>query len=147
MKIKSFIILISLIATNVLEAQNPPNKQSSIQTLKVAFITKDLYLTTEEAQKFWPVYNAYIEELKKIKNDTKTDVLTSEEKSLAVKKKYNVDFKRILASQDRANKVFLADHDFANFIKKELQDRQRMRALRFGDIDKNNKPATPQTDY
>ncbi len=131
----------------MLEAQNPPNKQSSIQTLKVAFITKDLYLTTEEAQKFWPVYNAYIEELKKIKNDTKTDVLTSEEKSLAVKKKYNVDFKRILASQDRANKVFLADHDFANFIKKELQDRQRMRALRFGDIDKNNKPATPQTDY
>jgi len=147
MKIKSFIIFISLIATNVLEAQNPPNKQSSIQTLKVAFITKDLYLTTEEAQKFWPVYNAYIEELKKIKNDTKTDVLTSEEKSLAVKKKYNVDFKRILASQDRANKVFLADRDFANFIKKELQDRQRMRALRFGDIDKNNKPATPQTDY
>ncbi len=64
-----------------------------------------------------------------------------------MKKKYNVDFKRILASQDRANKVFLADRDFANFIKKELQDRQRMRALRFGDIDKNNKPATPQTDY
>ena len=147
MRIKSFIIFVSLLAINILEAQSPPNKQSSIQALKVAFITKDLYLTSEEAQKFWPVYNTYTEELKKIKNDTKNDVLTGEEKTLTVKKKYNIEFKKILASDDRANKVFLADRDFANFIKKELQERQRIRALRFGDIDKNNKPATPQTDY
>ena len=147
MRIQRFIILISLLAVNVLEAQSPPNKQSSIQALKVAFITKDLYLTSEEAQKFWPVYNAYTEELKKIKNDTKNDVLMGEEKSLTVKKKYNIEFKKILASNERANKVFLADRDFANFIKKELQERQRMRALRFGVIDKNNKPVTPQTDY
>ena len=116
MRIQRFIILISLLAVNVLEAQSPPNKQSSIQALKVAFITKDLYLTSEEAQKFWPVYNAYTEELKKIKNDTKNDVLMGEEKSLTVKKKYNIEFKKILASDERANKVFLADRDFANFI-------------------------------
>ena len=148
MKMKSFILFISLLAVNLLEAQSPqPNKPSSIQALKVAFITKDLYLTTEEAQKFWPIYNAYIEELKKVKNDTKNDVLANEEKSLTVKKKYYNEFKKVLASDERANKVFLADRDFANFIKKELQERQRMRALRFGDVDKNNKPVTPQTDY
>lgn len=132
----------------MLEAQNnPTSKQTSIQTLKVAFITKDLYLTTEEAQKFWPVYDAYIEELKKVKKDIKDDVLAGEEKSLVVKKKYNSEFKKILSSEDRAKKVFLADRDFAIFIKKELQDRQRMRALRFGDVDKNNRPISPQTDY
>jgi len=147
MKVKSIIILVSLLISLLIEAQSPPNKQSSIQALKVAFITKDLYLTPEEAQKFWPVYNAYIEELKKIKNDTKNVVIVGEEKSLAVKKKYNNEFKKILSTEERANKVFLADRDFANFIKKELQERQRMRTLRFGEIDKNNKPATPQTDY
>ena len=148
MRISRLIILIFSFAINLLEAQNnPASKQTSIQTLKVAFITKDLYLTTEEAQKFWPVYDAYIEELKKIKKDAKDDVLAAEEKSLMVKKKYNSEFKKILSSDDRAKKVFLADRDFAIFIKKELQERQRMRALRFGDVDKNNKPLSPQTDY
>ena len=135
-------------AFNILEAQNPI-KQASIQALKVAFITKDLYLTSEEAQKFWPVYNNYIEDLKKAKKDSRDDVILLEEKSLTVKKKYSNEFKKILQSDDRANKVFLADRDFAMFIKKELQDRQRMRSQRqgFGDIEKNNKAASHQTDY
>lgn len=150
MRATRLIILILSFTINILVAQSPQspqNKQNSIQALKVAFITKDLYLTAEEAQKFWPVYNAYMEELKKVRKDHKDDVIGGEEKSLMVKKKYFLDFKKILSSEERANKVFLADRDFANFIKKELQDRQRMRSLRFGDADKNNKPASPQTDY
>lgn len=131
----------------MLEAQSPQAKQNSIQALKVAFITKDLFLTADEAQKFWPVYNSYTEELKKVRKDFKNDVLGGDEKSLMIKKKYNIEFKKILASDDRANKVFLADRDFANFIKRELQERQRMRSLRFGEVDKSNKPASPQTDY
>lgn len=142
-----FIILILSFAINLLEAQSPQAKQNSVQALKVAFITKDLFLTAEEAQKFWPLYNAYMEELKKVRRDFKNDVLGGDEKSLMIKKKYNIEFKKILCSDDRASKVFLADRDFANFIKKELQDRQRMRSLRFGEVDKNNKPASPQTDY
>ncbi len=148
MRIKRTIFLILVLAFNILKAQNPI-KQASIQALKVAFITKDLYLTTDEAQKFWPIYNGYIEELKKVKKDSKDDVILLEEKSLTVKKKYSIEFKKILLSDDRANKVFLADRDFALFIKKELHDRQKMRSQRqgFGDIEKNNKPASRQTDY
>ena len=148
MRIKRIILIMLLLAFNILEAQNPI-KQASIQALKVAFITKDLYLTSEEAQKFWPVYNNYIEDLKKAKKDSRDDVILLEEKSLTVKKKYSNEFKKILQSDDRANKVFLADRDFAMFIKKELQDRQRMRSQRqgFGDIEKNNKAASHQTDY
>ena len=131
----------------MLEAQIPQAKQNSIQVLKVAFITKDLFLTAEEAQKFWPIYNCYTEELKKVRRDFKNDVLCGDEKSLMIKRKYNIEFKKILVSDDRANKVFLADRDFSNFVKKELQERQRMRSLRFGEVDKNNKPASPQTDY
>ena len=148
MRINRIILLVLVLVFNILKAQNPI-KQASIQALKVAFITKDLYLTTEEAQKFWPVYNNYIEDLKKVKKDSKDDVILLEEKSLLVKKKYNAEFKKILLSDDRANKVFLADRDFAMFIKKELQDRQKLRSQRqgFGDIEKNNKPASRQTDY
>ena len=147
MRVSRLVILILSFAINMLEAQSPQAKQNSIQVLKVAFITKDLFLTAEEAQKFWPVYNSYTEELKKVRKDYKNDVLGGDEKSLVIKRKYNIDFKKILCSDERANKVFLADRDFSNFIKKELQERQRMRSLRFGEVDKNNKPASPQTDY
>jgi DNA-directed RNA polymerase beta' subunit len=34
-------------------------KREKIKTLKVAFITERLSLTETEAQKFWPIYNAY----------------------------------------------------------------------------------------
>lgn len=34
-------------------------KKEKIKALKVAYITEQLDLTTEEAQKFWPVYNAF----------------------------------------------------------------------------------------
>ncbi|WP_417360980.1 hypothetical protein [Galbibacter sp.] len=35
------------------------NKRDYIKSLKIAFITDNLNLTTDEAQKFWPVYNNY----------------------------------------------------------------------------------------
>jgi hypothetical protein len=38
-----------------------------IMGLKVAYVTKQLALTNEEAQKFWPVYYSYAAELKKNK--------------------------------------------------------------------------------
>lgn len=34
-------------------------KREKIKSLKVAFITERLELTTTEAQKFWPIYNTY----------------------------------------------------------------------------------------
>lgn len=34
-------------------------KKDQIRSLKVAFITKELALTPAEAEKFWPIFNAY----------------------------------------------------------------------------------------
>jgi hypothetical protein len=39
-------------------------KQEKIEELKIAFITKELNLSPEEAQKFWPVYNEMHSKLK-----------------------------------------------------------------------------------
>ena len=35
------------------------DKREKIKSLKIAFITERLALTEAEAQKFWPIYNAY----------------------------------------------------------------------------------------
>ena len=46
-------------------AQGPVRDR--IKTLKVAFITERLALTSSEAQDFWPVYNAHEEQVEKLR--------------------------------------------------------------------------------
>lgn len=41
----------------------PKEKKEKIEQLKIAFITKELDLTSEEAEKFWPVYNEMSDKL------------------------------------------------------------------------------------
>ena len=53
------------------EGINREKLAQTIDALKVAYITKQLDLTPEEAQKFWPVYNVFAIELKKAKIERK----------------------------------------------------------------------------
>ncbi len=38
---------------------NMKEKKEQIRTMKVAFLTTEVDLTTAEAEKFWPIYNTY----------------------------------------------------------------------------------------
>ena len=102
----------------------------NIQNLKIGFVTRQLALTSEEAQKFWPVYNEYTNELKKARQEQKEDVLAFEERALTIRKKYKGEFKKILVTDDRVNKALTIDRDFNNVLKKELQRRMDMRNKR-----------------
>jgi len=42
-------------------------KREQIKSLKVAFITNELSLTSEEAAKFWPLYNSFEEKQKELR--------------------------------------------------------------------------------
>ena len=55
------VAVILLSQTNVIAQRGKgyENKKENIEAQKVAFITSKLNLTTEESQKFWPVYNEY----------------------------------------------------------------------------------------
>ena len=44
-------------------------KQGKIRALKIAFITEKLNLTETEAEKFWPIYNAFDKNTSKIKHE------------------------------------------------------------------------------
>ena len=50
------------------------SKKDKIEQLKIAFITKELDLSTEEAEKFWPVYNDMSDALKAEKKSRRTKV-------------------------------------------------------------------------
>ena len=58
MKTKILIPILFLVSF-ISFSQNFKEKREKIKALKVAYITDELSLTTDEAQKFWPIYNTY----------------------------------------------------------------------------------------
>ncbi|MFZ4680273.1 MAG: sensor of ECF-type sigma factor [Flavobacterium sp.] len=66
---KIFPILIAFVSMNVIAQDGPiiRKKKEQIKALKVAFITNELALTSEEATKFWPLFNAFEEKQQEIK--------------------------------------------------------------------------------
>ena len=56
---KTILIILFLLSIPSFAQQGMSDKKEQIKALKVGFITNELSLTTEEAAKFWPIYNAY----------------------------------------------------------------------------------------
>lgn len=74
---KKFILLVLLLITTFSYSQNG-RKLERIKALRIAYISNKLNLTTEEAQKFWPVFNTF---------DTKQFDLRLKKKQLMIKLK------------------------------------------------------------
>ena len=56
---KTLLIILFLLSISLFAQQGMNEKKEQIRALKVGFITNELSLTTEEASKFWPIYNAF----------------------------------------------------------------------------------------
>ncbi|MEY3945703.1 MAG: hypothetical protein RJB03_409 [Bacteroidota bacterium] len=98
-----------------------------IQAMEMAFITKELNLSPDEAQKFWPVFNQYRNELRSVASENKQkDHLEKQQKMLDLRKKYREDFSKVM-NQERANKVFGAEDEFKSLVRREFQKRQEER--------------------
>ena len=63
----SFVFLCMIGFANAQTAKvDPPaesQKMQNIEALKIAFISRQIQLTPDEAEKFWPVYNQYSNEI------------------------------------------------------------------------------------
>jgi Skp family chaperone for outer membrane proteins len=122
---KMLVFAVLCLGLNLSYAQPP--RAEKLEAIKVAYITKELSLTSDEAQKFWPVYNQYFAELKKAREDNKTDELVFEEKALNIRKKYRSEFKKVLNDDNRVNKVFVIDRNFKEILRREMMNRQKNR--------------------
>lgn len=101
------------------------HRQEKIQALKIAYITQRLKLAPAEAEKFWPVYNQYNDEIRALRSSNKdTDVLDNEQKLLDIRKKYKSQFENILGPQ-RMNNVYNAERDFRNLLIKRLKEQKQ----------------------
>jgi Spy/CpxP family protein refolding chaperone len=98
-----------------------------LQAYQIAFLTKKLNLTPEEAQRFWPVFNKYQDEIRisRIQSKQSTEV-EKEEKEVNIRKKYFDEFSKVL-NREKADRVFKADKEFRDVVRKELMERRQLR--------------------
>ena len=99
------------------------DNEKDLEAVRTAYITNQLKLSPEEAQKFWPVYNNYILELKQARKENPNDVVAQQEKIVNIRKKYKGDFKKVIGSDERVNKAFTAEGEFRNMLRNEWKNR------------------------
>ena len=124
---KKYILILTLFFGSIsfVNAQGGPDKEGKhekIQALKIAFITQKLELTTEEAQKFWPLFNKYEIDLRQVWKDNKlgTDELAKEEQILNVKKKYRTEFNKVIG-QPKTTILFNSEREFRGVLMRQLK--------------------------
>ena len=144
MKTKQLITVLFLMFSITFYSQE--SKKEKIKALKIAYITKDLNLSSSEAEKFWPVYNTFDEKqftirmvkMRKIRNELKSkpiddfsdseatallnqiDIL--EEESYQIKKKLVTDLQKII-SPVKILKLKQAEDNFNKSLLKQYRKR------------------------
>lgn len=124
---KFLLILTFVLQYNYFCDAQVREKTQTLEAVRVAFITKELNLTPSEAQQFWPVYNNYTAEIKSARKGNTEDEIGAEETIIAIKKKYQPEFKKIFQSDSRVNQVFTVEPRWRNFLRSELLKRQQLR--------------------
>ena len=128
---KKFILIITFALGSFCFAkaqdEDGGKRAEKIQALKIAFITQKLGLSAEEAQKFWPVYNQYENEMKStLRENTDVDIIETDEKLLSIRRKYRPEFVKVLG-QSRMNKLFIAEKEFRGVLIQHLKNRNQQR--------------------
>ncbi len=150
---KLTLLTLTLLLTGIVFGQPKDGKRPSkekVKAMKVGYITEKLNLTSEEAQKFWPIYNEFdakMEEIHKAirkmhKKDKTIDEMTDKEveemvdkhdalrqKELDIHKEYHTKFKTVLPIKKVA-KLYKADKDFKRDLLKRIKNHHR-------EVDKN----------
>jgi hypothetical protein len=123
---KKILLLVSVFVNicYICSAQ-PGIKHNRAEAIQVTYFTNELNLSPDEANKFWPIFNNYKEEIRRARIEKGDDELAFEVRVLGIRKKYKPEFKKVLNNDQRVNKVFLADKNFREILRKELQDRRR----------------------
>jgi Spy/CpxP family protein refolding chaperone len=113
-------------------AQGPPpgvpgpgGRKEELEALRIAFISKQLELTPAEAEKFWPVYNSYQGDLRKMvreNQEKKGDELALQERILNLRKQYKPEFTRSI-SDEKFDKLMRVERSWSEMLRKELQRR------------------------
>lgn len=129
---KKYLLILTLLFgsfSSVFAQENPggdeQTKQERLKALYVAYVTRELQLTPDEAQKFWPVHTQFENEMMGVKKDLPE--LDKEQARLNIKKKYQEGFIKIIGNV-RCERFFgLRQAFIEKLTQKRMQNQQRPR--------------------
>ena len=121
---KISLLTLFLLNINYFCLSQVQNRKNNIEAIQIAYLTRELSLSSDEAQKFWPIYNEYRDELLAVRKEVRDDEILFEEKVVNIRKKYKTDFKKVLVTDQRVNQVFVAEKSFRELLRKELMKRK-----------------------
>jgi hypothetical protein len=145
-KLMISLIILTVFPVLKLTAQNP--NLEKLNAYKIAFFTRRLSLTSQEAEKFWPVYNEFqdkrnaiqIERQKFNRNISQNELNMSEkemieagDKNIALQvqeatlsQEYHKKFKDIL-SPAKVLRLYQAENQYRLLLLNELKDKQPLK--------------------
>jgi hypothetical protein len=108
-KIIIFSILSLCLMTTVFAQRSGERMKNRMEGYQIAFITDKLNLTSEEAQKFWPIYNQYKDQAKKLRQDAKPQKeiqdMTDAEAEQFIKSSFEKDSKELDLKKEFVQKL------------------------------------------
>ena len=141
LSIQTFIVGLLFCLCMQAKAQDADNAglRDKIRAAEITYLSQQLNLTPEEAQKFWPIYNNYTREVEVLiaerrrtrKEDKKDDAtarqaldkeMDIEQKLVDVRKRYNQEFLKALPAR-KAGNVFKAEREFRGQLIRQLKER------------------------
>ncbi|MEQ1553726.1 MAG: hypothetical protein ABL929_06090 [Ferruginibacter sp.] len=108
------------------DRQPNPKREEKIKALYVAYITQQLNLSADEAQKFWPVHAQFDAEMRATHSIESITELDRQQAMLNVKKKYQPNFIKILGTE-RSNDFYRQDEEFRKKIMERLKKMRQNR--------------------
>ena len=137
-QLKIFIVLVFALQSYAGVAQNDKDK---VEALRTAFIGKKLELTTNEGEKFWPIYNEYHDKIKAIRKNLRQgykkniDVLSekeveelyqldlkSKQSEAELHRQYSDKIKQVIGTK-KTLKLRVAEEEFKKEIIKTIQEK------------------------
>ena len=125
------------------EKMTKEERMERFQSMKVAHLTKELDLSPEQAQTFWPVYNKYADQKKAVRKGMtrkKVEDMTEEEAETFVKESQEAgramgeidanmmdELKGVLSATQRA-KLLKAEKDFHKDVVKRFSKKKRKKS-------------------
>ncbi|MDX2245302.1 MAG: hypothetical protein SF052_00890 [Bacteroidia bacterium] len=149
-------IMMAFVIMGSLQAQDEDisfSRAEKIESFRVAFFTQKLNLTTKEAEKFWPVYNAFLDEQESLRKTRRAlqlqaqsavmgddnsqleklsdDFIHLKGKEAEIAEKYHTQFKTVLPIR-KVLLLYKTETEFKKEILEEIRRRQMEKKIQEG---------------
>lgn len=148
MRTKFILPVLILFVTSISFAQGFKDRKEKVKALKVAYISEQLDLTSEEAQKFWPIYNTYDDKQSELRHEKMRAILdrfepgsveklsekeastlltqmeTIEENLFTLRKKFIKDLQSAISAK-KIIKLKKAEEDFNRHLLKQMREKRK----------------------